>query len=55
VGYGAQGLATRHPINCIVLYLVPLLGMAVGLADINGFSLSSLFRRAPPPPQEATA
>jgi lipopolysaccharide export system permease protein len=46
VGYGAQGLA--------VLYLVPLLGIAAGLADINGFSLSALFRRAPPP-QEAAA
>ncbi|HTW33113.1 MAG TPA: LPS export ABC transporter permease LptF [Rhizomicrobium sp.] len=54
VGYGAQGLAARHPVYCIVLYLVPLLGMAAGIADINGFSLSTLVRRAPEP-QEAAA
>ena len=54
VGYGAQGLAARHPAYCILLYLLPLLGVAVGLADMMGFTLSSLFRRAPGP-QEAAA
>jgi lipopolysaccharide export system permease protein len=44
VGYGAQGLAQRHPAYCVVLYLIPLLGAAIGLADILGlFAL----RRAP--------
>jgi lipopolysaccharide export system permease protein len=51
VGYGAQGLAARHPAYCIVLYLLPLLGAAVGLADMTGFSVSSLFRRAPLAPE----
>jgi lipopolysaccharide export system permease protein len=54
VGYGAQGLAARHPIYCTVLFLLPLLGGAIAVADIMGFTLSSLFRRAPPP-QEAAA
>jgi len=44
LGYGAQGLAVRQPIFCVVLYLVPLLGMAVGFADIMGFTSLSLFR-----------
>ncbi|HUO94106.1 MAG TPA: LptF/LptG family permease [Rhizomicrobium sp.] len=44
VGYGAQGLAVRQPVFCIVFYLLPLLGMAIGFADIMGFTSLSLFR-----------
>jgi hypothetical protein len=54
VGYGAQGLAARHPVYCIILYLLPLLGVAVGAADMMGFTVSSLFRRTAQP-QEAAA
>ncbi len=43
VGYGAQGVAARQPAYCILLYLVPLLGIAVGYADIMGLTPSILF------------
>jgi lipopolysaccharide export system permease protein len=49
VGYGAQGLAARQPVFCILLYLLPLLGVAVGLADILGYTPSALFRSARQP------
>jgi lipopolysaccharide export system permease protein len=51
VGYGAQGLAARQPVFCIVLYLLPLLGAAVGFADIMDFTPSSLLRLLRPPPE----
>jgi lipopolysaccharide export system permease protein len=54
VGYGAQGLAVRQPMLCIVLYLLPLLGAVIGLADIMDFTPWSLLR-ALRPPQEAPA
>ena len=47
IGYGAQGLAARQPIFCVVLYLIPLLGVAIGYADMQGVKLAlpSTFRR----------
>jgi lipopolysaccharide export system permease protein len=42
-GYGAQGMAAREPALCVVLYLIPLLGAAVGFADIMGITPSMLF------------
>jgi lipopolysaccharide export system permease protein len=55
VGYGAQGLAARQPIFCILLYLIPLLGVAAGAADVMGFSLSDLFNRRRKPMEEVPA
>jgi lipopolysaccharide export system permease protein len=54
IGYGAQGLAARQPVLCIVLYLLPLLGVAAGIADISGFSLLALFRTRKLEPEAAT-
>ena len=51
-GYGAQGLAARHPAYCIILYLIPLLGVAAGGADIMGLTPSALFVRRPKVLQE---
>jgi len=45
VGYGAQGVAARNPALCIILYLIPLLGAAIGLVDILGLWPVSLFAR----------
>lgn len=55
VGYGAQGMAARHPPLCILLYLIPIAGGIIGYADMAGAtdSLSAaLWRR---PPKEAPA
>lgn len=46
VGYGAQGMAARSPALCVLLYLVPLLGAAVGFADVLGLKPASLFGSA---------
>jgi lipopolysaccharide export system permease protein len=53
VGYGAQGAAARQPIFCLLLYLMPLLGVCIGLADIMGLFPGALFRRRRAPLQEA--
>jgi lipopolysaccharide export system permease protein len=37
-GYGAQGMAARSPALCVLLYLVPLFGAALALADIMGWT-----------------
>jgi hypothetical protein len=55
VGYGAQGLAARQPLFVILLYLIPLLGVAAGAADVMGFSLSDLFDRRRKKLEEAPA
>ena len=47
-GYGVQGLATRDPALCVLFYLVPLLGAALALANLNGVEPGRWFRRAPP-------
>ncbi|MBV8800529.1 MAG: LptF/LptG family permease [Alphaproteobacteria bacterium] len=46
LGYGAQGLAVRHPAACAMLYLIPALGAVVAVLEIRGdvlplFGLSS--------------
>lgn len=43
-GYGAQGAAAREPAFCAVLYLMPLLGAGMGIADIMGVTAASLLR-----------
>ncbi len=45
IGYGAQGMAAREPAFCLLLYLVPLLGIGIGMADFMGFAPGSVFRR----------
>jgi lipopolysaccharide export system permease protein len=53
LGYGAQGMAVRHPSAAFVLYLIPLLGGFVAGLDFMGFGLPSLpqwFARAVPEP-----
>jgi len=42
IGYGAQGAAARTPILCILLYLIPLLGIAAALIDMSGFRFGAL-------------
>jgi lipopolysaccharide export system permease protein len=52
VGYGAQGAAARDPALCVILYLLPLLGAAIGFADIMGINPASLLvRRSVPMPE----
>jgi len=55
VGYGAQGMAVRAPVLCVVLYLIPLVGAAIGFADIMGVTPSSIFGAKPKPLGEAAA
>jgi lipopolysaccharide export system permease protein len=52
-GMGAEGIVARNPELWFVLYLVPLLGMATGLAWLSGTPLWQ--RRPRPAPQEAMA
>lgn len=54
-GYGAQGIAARNPVFCIVLYLMPLVGAGIGLADMMGITATSLLRIARPSLGEAAA
>jgi lipopolysaccharide export system permease protein len=42
VGYGAQGAAARNPPLCILLYLIPLLGMGAAMLDISGFEFARI-------------
>ena len=54
-GYSVQGLAARQPILCLLFYLIPLAGAAVGVADMSGFSPGEFFQRFwPRPPEPAT-
>lgn len=46
IGYGAQGMAARVPVLCVVLYALPLLGAALSLADLMDFSPGRLFARS---------
>lgn len=39
VGYGAQGLAVRHPVAAIALYVVPVLGAVLAVLEIRRTSL----------------
>jgi lipopolysaccharide export system permease protein len=52
IGYGLQGAAARNASLNILMYLLPLLGAAIALADIAGFDFSTvldLFRASPHP------
>jgi len=40
LGYGAQGLAARHPDAFIILYLIPLVGAAAAALEIDGLASS---------------
>lgn len=53
IGYGAQGVAARQPVFCVLLYFMPLLGATIGLADITGISPATLFARWRAPLREA--
>jgi lipopolysaccharide export system permease protein len=53
-GYGAQGLAARHPDAAVVLYLIPLLGGAVAILDICGLlHMPEIFRKTATIPEPA--
>ena len=53
-GYGAIGLASRSPALCTLLYLIPLLGCALAVADMAGFEpVELLARLRPAQPAEA--
>lgn len=52
-GMGAEGIVARNPGLWFVLYLVPLLGAATGLAWLSGTPVWQ--RRPKPAPQEAMA
>lgn len=43
-GYAAQGAAARNPALCVLLYLIPLLGIGAAVLDLSGFSFSALWR-----------
>jgi lipopolysaccharide export system permease protein len=51
-GYGIQGLAVNDPSLNILFYLIPLIGVGLGLASLTGFTPAAWFRR---PPVEAAA
>jgi lipopolysaccharide export system permease protein len=53
LGYGAQGLAARHPDAFILLYLIPLAGAAAAALEIDALAsslVSGLWRQAAPEP-----
>lgn len=45
LGYGALGVVARAPSLAFILYLIPLLGTALGLAEVMAFSPSALVER----------
>ena len=52
IGYGLQGAAARNASLNVLMYLLPLFGAAIALADIAGFDLSTVldpFRASPHP------
>ena len=42
IGYGAQGAAARTPLLCLLLYLIPLVGVAAALIDMQGLRFAPL-------------
>jgi len=48
-GYGVQGLATHHPIFCILFYLIPFVGAVIPALLLAGFEPKELFRRRAAP------
>ncbi|HEX3673229.1 MAG TPA: hypothetical protein VHU87_03055, partial [Rhizomicrobium sp.] len=52
-GYVAQGAAARDPKMCVLLYLIPLLGMAGALIDVSGVDLASWWSWIRPRPAGA--
>jgi lipopolysaccharide export system permease protein len=47
-GYGVTGMAARQPLFSILLYIIPLAGIALAYAFYRGFDPMKYFR-APPP------
>jgi lipopolysaccharide export system permease protein len=47
-GYGVQGLATHHPVLCVLFYIIPLLGAGVAAALLAGFEPQKLLGRHQP-------
>jgi hypothetical protein len=45
VGYGAQSMAARNPSLLFLLYLVPIVGGALALIDLEGTILPRLLER----------
>jgi lipopolysaccharide export system permease protein len=45
LGYGAQGVVARDPAFAFILYLIPLLGAALALAEVMDISPSALVER----------
>jgi lipopolysaccharide export system permease protein len=55
VGYGAQSMAARNPSLLFLLYLVPIVGGALALIDLQGTILPRLFERLRGPAPMAPA
>ena len=54
-GYVAQGAAARNNSLCVLLYLIPLLGMGAAMLDVSGIDFSALINWIRPPrPEPAT-
>jgi lipopolysaccharide export system permease protein len=53
IGYGAQGAAARTPLLCLLLYLIPLVGIAAALIDMQGLRMSALLQWLRPRQPEA--
>jgi lipopolysaccharide export system permease protein len=54
-GYVAQGAAARNNALCVLLYLIPLLGMAAAMLDVSGLDFSTLINWIRPSrPEPAT-
>jgi lipopolysaccharide export system permease protein len=54
-GYLAQGAAARDPKMCILLYMIPLIGVAGAMIDVSGVDFSSWWNWNKPRPQGAAS
>jgi lipopolysaccharide export system permease protein len=51
-GYGIRGPAAGQPVLCVLLYLIPLIGMGLGWAALMGWMPWRLWRRPIPEPAQ---
>ena len=51
IGYGAQSMAARNPSLLFLLYLVPILGAALALLELEGTILPRFLQRFRPAPE----